>query len=374
MLPPGLTRQHHQPGGPAPEYYSSIGEAIGAAMQHNIRLAHSGRRPIDDPPLQVRRIPSAADDPYSVPGMIARLTEDAAPDEVAGIVEEINGALVGALPQLTELVAAAADWVRVRLAFDDPHHNSAMETWTRLAAAHGLLEDVREQLEAAEDGIAACPAERTDPRHHNMIYVLRTRELLDDVLGAGADPSPPGIQSPKEADRPVSASNCSSPTSSSTTSPASPRSTEGSPMGNLADTYGTEVEIYPWADGLVWADCRTGLPGSAQRILRSCGFIAPADQGDPASFSLDSHVTGPDRQLAASAAASQLADLGYRVAIDPSLAVGYVGETSDTNARRQAAARQTSPIAAKASTGTGTNAPPAPSPVLSAGRPAPRSR
>ncbi|MFJ5074928.1 hypothetical protein ACIP8Z_10030 [Streptomyces sp. NPDC088553] len=354
-----------------PEYYSSIGEAIGAAMQHNIRLAHRGRRPIDDPPLQVRRLPSAADDPYSVPGMIARLTEDAAPDEVAGIIEEVNGALVGALPQLTGLVAAAADWVRVRLTFDDPHHNPAMETWTRLAAAHGLLEDVREQLEAAEDGIAACPAERTDPRHHNMINV-RTRELLDDVLSAGADPSSPGIQGPKEADRQRSASTSSSPTSSPTASPASPRSTEGSPMGNLANTYGTDVEIYPWADGLVWVDCRTGLPESAQRILSSCGFTAPADPGDPASFSLESHVAGPDRQLAASAAAGQLADLGYRVAIDPSLAVGYVGETSDTNARRQAAARQTSPIAAKA--GTGTNAPPTPSPVPSAGRPAPRSR
>ncbi|MEU0401872.1 hypothetical protein ABZ318_16825 [Streptomyces sp. NPDC006197] len=355
-----------------PEYYSSIGEATSATMQHNIRLAHRGRRPIDDPPLQVRRLPLAADDPYSVPGMIARLTEDAAPDEVTGIIEEVNGALVGALPQLTELVATAADWVRVRLTFDNPHHNPAMETWTRLATAHGLLEDVREQLEAAERGIAACPAERTDPRHHNMINVLRTRELLDEVLGAGAAPSLPGIQSLKEADRPVSASNYASPTPSSTAFPASPRSTEGSPMGNLADTYGTDVEIYPWADGLVWADCRTGLPGSAQRILRSCGFIAPADPGDPASFSLETHVTGLDRQLAASATASQLADLGYRVAIDPSLAVGYVGETSDTNARRQAAARQASPIAAKASTGT--NAPPAPSPVPSAGRPAPRSR
>ncbi|WP_328946406.1 hypothetical protein OG259_38055 [Streptomyces sp. NBC_00250] len=43
-----------------PEYYSSIGEAIGAAMRHNIRLAHGGRRPSVDPPCRsvaCRRLP-----------------------------------------------------------------------------------------------------------------------------------------------------------------------------------------------------------------------------------------------------------------------------------------------------------------------------
>ncbi|MGW1539776.1 hypothetical protein ACWCPM_05810 [Streptomyces sp. NPDC002309] len=56
-------------------------------------------------PLQVRNLPSASADPHSVRGMIARLTEDATPDEAAGIIEDVNGAL----PELTELVAAAAD-------------------------------------------------------------------------------------------------------------------------------------------------------------------------------------------------------------------------------------------------------------------------
>ncbi|MGM9348452.1 hypothetical protein [Streptomyces salinarius] len=36
-----------------PEYYSSIGEALGAAMQHNIRLAHRSAAPGSDKPLQV---------------------------------------------------------------------------------------------------------------------------------------------------------------------------------------------------------------------------------------------------------------------------------------------------------------------------------
>jgi hypothetical protein len=82
-----------------PESYPSIGEAVGAAMAHNIWLAHGGGAPAD-PPLPVRFIPHPSADPYSVPGMIARLTEDASPNEVAAILEEVNGALIGALPQL----------------------------------------------------------------------------------------------------------------------------------------------------------------------------------------------------------------------------------------------------------------------------------
>ncbi|WP_406336434.1 hypothetical protein OG814_32320 [Streptomyces zaomyceticus] len=137
-------------------------------------------------------------------------------------------------------------------------------------------------------------------------------------------------------------------------------------MANLAIPYGADVEIYSWADGLVWADGRTDLPATADHVLRSCGFTAPADPGNPAYYSLESHIVGPDRQLAASSAASQLTGLGYRVAIDPNLVVGYVGETVDTDARRLATARQVSPVAAKSNS----SAPPPPSPA----RPAPRSR
>ncbi|MFD8916029.1 hypothetical protein [Streptomyces sp. NPDC059575] len=57
-------------------------------------------------------------------------------------------------------------------------------------------------------------------------------------------------------------------------------------MANHADSYGTDVEIFSWADGLVLADCRTGLPDAAHRILRSFGFSAPADPSDPATPSL----------------------------------------------------------------------------------------
>ncbi|MDT0464760.1 hypothetical protein [Streptomyces gibsoniae] len=183
---PSLELQPNHRGATVPEFYPSIGEAVGAAMRHNIRLAHGSETSGSDRPLRVRYLPRPSADPYSVPGMLARLTETAAPNEVAAIIEEVNGALVGALPQLIELVAAAADWTRVRLAFDDPNHNPTFETWTRLAAAHVMLQYVQEQLEFAEDGIAACPAELTDPRHHKMVNILQTRELLSNVFSTGA--------------------------------------------------------------------------------------------------------------------------------------------------------------------------------------------
>jgi hypothetical protein len=184
-----------------PEFYPSIGEAVGAAMQHNIRLAYGGKAPGSDTPLQVRHLPHPSADPYSVPGMIARLTETATPNEVAGIIEEVNGAL-GAIPQLTELVAAAADWTRARLTFENPHHNPTFETWTRLAAATRMLREVQEELAVAEDMIGACPVQLSDPKYRDEVPALRTREPLSDVLGNDTIPDnePPATQNP-EADR-----------------------------------------------------------------------------------------------------------------------------------------------------------------------------
>ncbi|KUM78854.1 hypothetical protein [Streptomyces griseorubiginosus] len=184
-----------------PEFYPSIGEAVGAAMQHNIRLAYGHKASGPDASLQARRLPHPSADPYSVPGMIARLTETATPHEVAGIIEEVKGAL-GALPQLTELVAAAADWTRARLTFESPHHNPTFETWTRLAAATRMLRDVQEELEVAGDMIAACPVQLSDPKYRDEVPALRTREPLSDVVGndAVADNEPPATWNP-EADR-----------------------------------------------------------------------------------------------------------------------------------------------------------------------------
>ncbi|MER5435968.1 hypothetical protein [Streptomyces sp. NPDC002588] len=184
-----------------PEFYPSIGDAVGVAMQHNIRLAYGHKASGPDASLQARRLPHPSADPYPVPGMTARLTETATPHEVARIIEEVNGAL-GALPQLTELVAAAADWTRARLTFENPHDNPTFETWTRLVAATRMLRDVREELEVAGDKIAACPVQLSDPKYRDEVAALRTREPLSDVLGndAVADNELPATQNP-EADR-----------------------------------------------------------------------------------------------------------------------------------------------------------------------------
>ncbi|MFF2078578.1 hypothetical protein ACFVXG_27960 [Kitasatospora sp. NPDC058162] len=173
-----------------PEYYSSIGEAVGATMQHNIRLAHGDRSPEADQPLQVRYIPPPAADPYSLPGMVVRLEKNADPGDVAAILEETTSALVGPLTQLTELVAAGADWARARVDFDLPGYNLSYDMWTRLATAHQALLTAREDLEAATEGIAACPAEPSPSHHPGLMPVLRTRELLHDVMGAAPEPGP----------------------------------------------------------------------------------------------------------------------------------------------------------------------------------------
>ncbi|MFG3224701.1 hypothetical protein ACGF07_07975 [Kitasatospora sp. NPDC048194] len=172
-----------------PEHYSSIGDAVGATMQHNIRLAHRDPQTLADRPLQVRYIPPPAADPYSLPGMVIRLEEDTSPAEVAAILESTTSALTGPLTQLTELVAAGADWAGARVDFDPPGYNLTYDMWTRLATAHQALLTVREDLEAATEGIPACPAEPSPTRHPDMVPVLRTRELLHDVMGAPA-PNP----------------------------------------------------------------------------------------------------------------------------------------------------------------------------------------
>lgn len=47
----GSAAQDNHRGRIEPAFYSSIGEAVGAAMQHNIRLAHRSVAPSSDKPL-----------------------------------------------------------------------------------------------------------------------------------------------------------------------------------------------------------------------------------------------------------------------------------------------------------------------------------
>ncbi|MEU6341834.1 hypothetical protein ABZ883_12905 [Streptomyces sp. NPDC046977] len=140
-------------------------------------------------------------DPHSVPGMTDGLTETATPHEATGITEELSAALLRALPQLTELVAAAATWIQARLAFENPHNNPTFETRTRLATATRLLRDVQEQLEVAENTIAACPGEPSDPKCHDKVPFPRAGDLSGALASdAITDTKPPAAPSP-EAER-----------------------------------------------------------------------------------------------------------------------------------------------------------------------------
>ncbi|WP_030459390.1 hypothetical protein [Kitasatospora sp. NRRL B-11411] len=117
-------------------------------------------------------------------------------------------------------------------------------------------------------------------------------------------------------------------------------------MGNLADTYGTDVEIYRGGDGLVWADCRTDAPEVIGLVLRRFGFTAPTDPGNPASYNLPPGLPGPEQQVAASSATGLLDGFGFRVAVEPELIVGYVSNNSAVPDRQRiAAARLASPSA-----------------------------
>ncbi|MFC8720651.1 hypothetical protein [Kitasatospora sp. NPDC057198] len=140
-------------------------------------------------------------------------------------------------------------------------------------------------------------------------------------------------------------------------------------MGNLADTYGTDVEFYRGGDGLVWADCRTDAPGLIDRTLRQFGFTAPPDPGNPASYNLPAERPDPDQRLAASAAAGLLDEFGYRVAIEPDLVVGYVGnDTAVPDRQRTAAALLTSPAVTRTGPGQVPAAAPPTTPRTSTGR------
>jgi hypothetical protein len=119
------------------ETYPSIGEAVAAAMRHNINLAH--RTP-------GRTLPA--------PGTPARLTAAASRSEAAAFLE----ATARPLAQVTGLVAAAGDWARDRADVDDPAA-PAYQVWQHLVAAAQRLGEARAEVEHVLRKIGSCPAE-----------------------------------------------------------------------------------------------------------------------------------------------------------------------------------------------------------------------
>jgi hypothetical protein len=148
-----------------PERYSSIGEAVGAAMAHNIRLVYG------EPSGPSAPVP----DPHSVTGMTGRLTETATLEDIAAVLAEVNTPLTGPLVQLTELIAAAADWARLRQTLDEPHRRPVSATWSKLAACHVQLRQLEQWLHEVQDVIPAIPGDLRDPRCADAFRTLRTR-------------------------------------------------------------------------------------------------------------------------------------------------------------------------------------------------------
>jgi hypothetical protein len=114
---------------------------------------------------------------------------------------------------------------------------------------------------------------------------------------------------------------------------------------NRADQHSTDVEIFRWADGSVWADVRTGLTGIAHSLLRLQDFARPSRYVLPHSYEMDDRLTEVELRRRVSLAAEDLARQGYAVNVDPDLYTDTVLPPSLAEARRQQAATSTSPAA-----------------------------
>jgi hypothetical protein len=315
-----------------PEFRPSIGEAVGAAMAHNIRLTDG------EPRGRTRRCRSGI-------FPIRRPT-------------------------------------RLRLTFDEPHRELAFGTWTRLAAARGLLRDVEENLEAAQDLIGAIPGELRDPRCLDQIPVLRIHELLSDVHGHGAAAyDEPSAAPDTEADRQRAARSSSPHASAPRTyrghaQPAAGPATGFGPADrghamtpsanvNHADAFGVDVEIFLWRDQSIWADTRTGIPDTARQRLAAYGFARIHHPGIIDAHELRTDLPWPEQKKRASQVAESLTLAGFTVNIDPGLYdQAVVPPILAETRRQQAAATRPSPAARAQQQSTPAHpTPPAPAPI-----------
>jgi hypothetical protein len=166
-----------------PEFHPSIGDAIGYAMAHNIRLAREGASGPDSPSTARFVGPAAA-----LRDLADQLTEEAAPAEAARIVQQILDPETGVLAALTDLTAAATDWARARLTFDNPHRNPGFELWKRLNGCTSMLAEIGLDLRTAPSEIAASPQAPVDSTHHDFI-----RRRRDNTSGSRAASGSDGL-------------------------------------------------------------------------------------------------------------------------------------------------------------------------------------
>jgi hypothetical protein len=121
---------------------------------------------------------------------------------------------------------------------------------------------------------------------------------------------------------------------------------------NRTEPFGTDIEIFRWRDGTVWADVRHSLPDASRdlvhSVLRLEGFQLVSPDVLPHSYKL---VTGPpegELQRRLSAPAENLSRSGFTVNIEPNLYTDEVLPPALAEARRQQAARRSSPGAGSA--------------------------
>lgn len=149
---------------PVREFYPSIGEAMGAAMAHNIQLAHGTPRPNA----------AVATDPAAALRQLAdRLTETASPVEVSQLLDQVLAPETGVLAALTEVTAAATDWARARLSFENPDHNPGFDLWMRLNGCTSMLAEINHDLRSAAQEATVRPHDPVDSRHHDFIQRRR---------------------------------------------------------------------------------------------------------------------------------------------------------------------------------------------------------
>ncbi|WP_051816775.1 hypothetical protein [Kitasatospora sp. NRRL B-11411] len=116
---------------------------------------------------------------HHLPELTARLSGTATPAEVADVLDAVNTVSAdraGILPQLTDLLATAANWSRARVDATHPDYNPASVAWEQLANAHHYLRNVEVLLGRVQDHLDDCTGAVVDPAHRYGV-AFRTREL-----------------------------------------------------------------------------------------------------------------------------------------------------------------------------------------------------
>ncbi|MFI9274001.1 hypothetical protein ACIGXM_25330 [Kitasatospora sp. NPDC052896] len=103
------------------------------------------------------------------------------------VLHEVLDPEHGILGALTEVTAAATDWVRARVTFDDPYDNPAFALWMRLNGCTSMLTEIHHDLRQAPQEAAAVPRA---PVGSNRPEFLQRRRGTTGITARGpAEPS-----------------------------------------------------------------------------------------------------------------------------------------------------------------------------------------